>query len=341
VNRLYVAQPVSAGLLLSYKCTSRCKHCMYACSPRWKADWISQANAEKVLGRLAGSIKPSPHGPTGIGVNTGLHFTGGEPFLNFDLLLRVTTIAHELGIPSTFAETNCFWCTDDDTTRARMAQLRDAGLDGILISVNPFILEEIPFERTKRAVRIGTEVFESNALVYQAFFYSQFLDFGIRGKLGFREYLELAPHSLRFVELLPMGRAVYELQDLYAGYPARQFFGSSCSTDLTRPWHVHIDNYCNYMPGFCGGISLGDARDLDGLLGGIDLGRRPILRALVTDLRYLYDLARSDYAYEERHQGYISRCHLCIDLRRHLALKTDQFQELRPAELYQHLKDSL
>jgi hypothetical protein len=337
MNRLQVPEPVSAGILLSYKCTSQCKHCMYACSPRWKADWLSHEDAEKVLGHLAGRLKPSPYGPHRIGVNSGLHITGGEPFLNFDLLLAVTKIAHRLGIPSTFVETNCFWCTDDDTTRTRMAGLKATGLVGILISVNPFILEEVPFERTERAVRIGTEVFESNALVYQAFFYEQFRELQIKGSLSFRKYLERAPHSLQFVELLPMGRAVYELEDLYVGYPARQFFGASCSGELTREWHVHIDNYCNYMPGFCGGISLGDARGLDELLGGIDLGRRPILKALATDLKHLFDLVARDYGYEAREQGYVSRCHLCIDLRRHMALKAPEFQELSPIELYRHL----
>lgn len=337
MKRLLVAEPVSAGILLSYKCTSQCKHCMYGCSPNWKADWMSEQDAEKVLSELAGRIKASPYGPQRIGVNSGLHITGGEPFLNFDLLLNVTKTAKRLGIPSTFVETNCFWCKDDNTTGAKMAELKDAGLDGILISVNPYILEEVPFERTERAVRIGYGTFGPNAIVYQAFFYKQFCDLKIKETLGFQEYIERAPHNLQFVELLPMGRAVYELGHLYVGHPARQFFGSSCRTELTREWHVHIDNYCNYMPGFCGGISLGDARDLDRLLGGIDLSSRPILRALAADLRYLYEIATSDFAYEERKQGYISKCHLCIDMRRHIALKTSEFQELRPRELYKHL----
>ena len=46
---LPIPEPYSAGVLLTYKCSGTCKHCLYACSPRWPADWISEADAELVL----------------------------------------------------------------------------------------------------------------------------------------------------------------------------------------------------------------------------------------------------------------------------------------------------
>ncbi|NOX44407.1 MAG: hypothetical protein GXO72_01530, partial [Caldiserica bacterium] len=48
-----------------------------------------------------------------VGVTSGLHFTGGEPFLNFELLLELVGIAADLGIPGIFVETNAFWCVTD------------------------------------------------------------------------------------------------------------------------------------------------------------------------------------------------------------------------------------
>jgi hypothetical protein len=68
-------------------------------------------------------------------------------------------MAQDLNIPSTFVETNCFWCIEDKTTKEKLMHLKDAGLKGLLISVNPFITEKVPFERTERAIRIGKEVF--------------------------------------------------------------------------------------------------------------------------------------------------------------------------------------
>ena len=295
---------------------------------------------EKILTQLSGRIQGSPLGTDKIAVNYGVHFTGGEPFLNFDLLLKVVGIAHELKIPSTFVETNSFWCIDDKVTREKLLQLRDAGLHGILISVNPFILEQLPFERTERATRIGREIFRENAIIYQEFFYSQFKKLNIKNTLSFNEYLRKTELGDLYenIELLPIGRATYTLSHLYRKYPAKRYLSESCREELTRGWHIHVDNYCNYMTGYCAGISLGDGREIDLICQGIDLDRQPILEALLTGLKRLFEFGVKEFDYKEHAQGYISKCHLCVDVRRHIAQKTDQFEELRPREFYYHLE---
>lgn len=336
MNRLRIPEPYSAGLFLTYKCNCACKHCLYACSPRWPSDWISEEDAEQVLSHLARAMRGKYPHPGRVGVNEGLHFTGGEPFLNFGLLLRLTEMARRLGIPTLFVETNGFWCRDDEKTRQKMQALKEAGLHGILISANPFILERTPFERTQRAARIARQVFGPNAIVYQEFFFRQFQQMGLSDTLSFEGYMQRAGHGLRYAELLPGGRISYKLGHLFPHYPARRFFGVSCRAELIREWHIHVDNYSHFVPGYCGGLSLGDARDLPALCQGIDLERRPVLRALLTDLEELYRLGLA-HGYQER-EGYISKCHLCLDIRRHLVHQGD-FAELQPAEYYNRLED--
>ena len=336
MNKLSVLRPYSGGLFLTYKCNSRCRHCAYASSPGWSADWIPLEDARIIVEQLADMLRDRYADPDSIGVNQGVHFTGGEPFLNYDLLLAITKMATELAIPSTFVETNCFWCVNDDRTRARLLELRKAGLKGILLSANPFLLEWVPFERTVRGARIGEEVFGRNAIVYQRFFFEQFTRLNIDGTLPFDEYLRVGGHGLRHAELLPGGRISYGLADCLGHYPASRFLGMSCRQELLRDWHIHVDNYCNYVPGYCGGISLGDARDLDALCRGIDLSERPVLTALLTSLGDLLELGRQ-YGYEER-ETYASKCHLCVDVRRHLAA-AGEFKELAPLQFYEHLED--
>jgi hypothetical protein len=336
--KLEIPEPISAGILLSYKCSSECKHCMYACSPRWSDDWISEEDLEKILVQLSSRIKGSLSGSNTVGLNSGLHFTGGEPFLNLDLLLTGVEMARELRIPSTFVETNCFWCTSEETTKEKLTQLKDVGLDGLLVSVNPFILEQTPFERTQMAIEVGEKIFGRNLMVYQKVFYHQFKRFGLSSAVRFEEYLKLGPSSLSYAELIPMGRVPYRLGNLYKKYPARQFFGRSCRGELSRDWHVHVDNYCNYITGYCGGISLGDARDLDSICSeGVNLEERPILNALVTDLQRFYEFGVKEFDYKELSEGYVSKCHLCVDIRKQIAQKTDEFKELSPREFYYHL----
>jgi MoaA/NifB/PqqE/SkfB family radical SAM enzyme len=339
--KLLIPQPISGGLLLSYKCNSECKHCMYACSPKLKADWISLNDAEKVLIQLSEAFKKGyPAGYSRLGVNLGLHFTGGEPFLNYKLLLELVKIAQKIGFQSIFVETNCFWSINNEVTEERLTQLKEAGLHGILISVNPFILEYVPFERTLRAIRIGEKVFSGNMIVYQEFFYQQFKSLEIKGTLTFENYLEKAGiQSLRHVELIPMGRACYKLGHLYNKQPANTFFQESCIEELTRPWHIHVDNYCNYMTGYCGGISLGDARNLNRICEGIELDEYPLIAMLVSNrgIGKLFQFSVEKFGYKQLRDGYVSKCHLCIDIRKHIVEQTDEFKELQPKEFYSNL----
>jgi len=92
------------------------------------------------------------------------------------------------------------------------------------------------------------------------------------------------------------------------------------------------------MPGFCGGISLGPWRDLERLIQeGLEVSERPVLRFLLTDdFAGLYAFAQ-ERGYQERAEGYVSKCHQCVDLRRHLAAQ-EEFPELAPQEFYRHLE---
>lgn len=338
-----IPSPVSGGLLLSYKCNAACRHCMYACSPRWKADWISGEDLEKILGQLAGKIQPSPYGKENIDLSHGLHFTGGEPFLNFDLLCRALEISSGLDIPSLFIETNCFWCTSDKTTREKLSVLREKGLHGIMISVNPFYLEYVPFERTERAIRISTELFGNNTIVYQFEYYRRFTALGLKDRVSFEKYLQMENWSdfARNTEFFIMGRAPYsltsELADLYPRYPANSLVQMPCVPEFLRSWHNHFDNYGNFIPGFCGGITLGDCRELNDLLKyGIDLEEYPILKYLIhDDMNGLLQFT-VDRGYTADEAGYYSKCHLCVDLRKYLHAE-DGFKELKPDAFYSNL----
>ena len=337
--RIAVPPPISCGLFLSYRCNSRCRHCIYACSPDWAADWITERNLLTILGQLSTRIEPSPLGRDRVSLNHGLHFTGGEPFLDFNLLLKGVEIARDLGIPSTFVETNCYWCADDQTARDRMTSLKNKGLSGMMISVNPFYLEYVPFDRTERAIRIGQEIFPGNLMVYQVEHYLHFRELGIRGSLPLEKYLGMVgPQYLRgATELFLTGRAAYELKSLYPGRSARHFVKEPCQPPFLRDWHNHIDNYGNYIPGYCAGISLGDASDLERIWSeGIDAESHPVLAFLATgDFEGLLGFASSQFGYREAAGGYVSKCHLCLDIRKHLS--REGFRELKPEEFYSHL----
>jgi hypothetical protein len=299
---------------------------------------MPEKDLERILEGLAGSIAPSMRGPRNVGLNEGLHFTGGEPFLNFDLLLRAVEAACSFGIPSTFVETNSIWCTSDGETREKLMLLRDKGLIGMLVSVNPFYLEWIPFRRTKRAVEIGLEVFGGNLFIYQPEYYRLFAGMGLSGTLPYEDYKKIETrYAVGPVEFFYMGRAAYRLGDGDIRYSARDLFSRGCVGEFLRPWHNHFDNYGNYIPGYCGGITLGDCRELDTLLeAGIDTDEQPVLGYLARDdlaglMRYA-----EDFGYREEGRGYLSKCHLCTDIRKYLT-GVRPYRELGPDSFYENL----
>jgi hypothetical protein len=312
---------------------------MYASSPKWPKAWLSFDDLNSLLNILVQYIQPSPYGPKQMSLNHGLHFTGGEPFLNSDLLLQAVSCAHELGIPSVFVETNAFWCRNEDDTRDRMRQLQAAGLSGMLVSVNPFILEFVPFERTLQAISVGTEVFGQGLMVYQVDYFQQFRRLGFTGRVPLQVYLRTVGlrEATSRIELLPLGRAVYALSEWFRHEPASTFFGETCAFDLSRNYHNHWDNYGNVLAGFCSGIALGNLLEQPDLYEqGLDLEYDyPLLQTLMNEgVEGLYHLARTDFDYRELDEGYISKCHLCVDIRKYIVGQTHEFKELRPLEFY-------
>ncbi len=324
--------------MLSYRCNATCRHCMYACAPQWQEGWITVEDLDAMLEQLSRTIEPSPGGPDQISLNHGLHMSGGEPFLNFDLLCLAAKKASEKSIPSIFVETNGFWARDDEETRQKLLLLKENGIRGIMISVNPFYLEYVPFERTERAIAASVEVFGDGAFVYQLGYYYEFKKKGIKGTLTFDEYLQRAGAQsfVSTAEFFVMGRAAYkiDLQRFFERRKAQRFFGLPCVPTFLRGWHNHFDNYGNYVPGYCGGLSLGDVRRLDQLIEeGLSREKFPVLdRISRNDFEGLLSLAQ-DHGYRENGAGYFSKCHLCVDMRKHLAREGD-FEELAPQEFY-------
>lgn len=105
---LHIKRLISGGLITNYYCSSRCAHCLYACSPRWEKRYIdaetTTQNFRKIK-ELGGQ---------------GVHIGGGEPFLNFEGLLAVLEMARSQGVHIDYVETNSSWFQDDASAQARL-----------------------------------------------------------------------------------------------------------------------------------------------------------------------------------------------------------------------------
>lgn len=322
-------RPNDIGLILSYKCQSACRHCLYNCGPGW-VDWMSLSDcleALKMIKTLGDSVQ--------------VHITGGEPFLNYPLLLRTVKIAAGLALPR-YVETNAGWCTDPDVVEDRFLELRQAGLQAILISCSPFHAEGIPLKRTLLAIDSALRVFgPQRVMVYLPEWIDQIMRIDKEAPVPLDYYLAAfgeGPAGVMFWDgfgLISGGRAGYRLGFLTDRHTPEVFQGDHCKLEILYAHHSHFDLYGNYISGFCGGLSIGSWHELEIVVSKF---RReiypPLIKVLIEEGPYgLFLIAREVYGYIPNHEGYAGKCHLCVDVRRHL-VACGNFKELIPLQFY-------
>jgi hypothetical protein len=325
-NGIHIPPLISGGIMLSYRCTNTCRHCLYYCSPHQPDEWMSLETARKVFAAL--TREPQLY---------SIHLAGGEATIHLDLLEEIIQLAAQMGIPIEYLETNAHWCTDQQKTKTALERLKKAGLPGLLVSASMFHNEFVPFKRTRLCAEVGREVFGyGNVIVWLPETYkllSQMPDDGVHSLeefcqwAGIEDRLDLLP---RLYQLIPGGRTCTALRDCYKETPADSLRRHTCLRELTNTTHFHIDLYGQLFTGLCAGLV---TANVDNLHPEITEQSHPIIWKLCTEGPYgLMQWAKDEYNYQPK-DGYISKCDLCIDVRRCLH-QTENFNELQPTGFY-------
>jgi MoaA/NifB/PqqE/SkfB family radical SAM enzyme len=132
------------GLMLTYKCTTACPHCIVKAGPHRTEEvliedavnWIEQA-----AGYRAGYIQ-------------GLALTGGEPFYNLDLLRRISDLGDELGMVISVVS-NAFWATSKQAALQMLTSV--PAIRMISLSTDVYHQKTIPFDHVINAIEAAEE----------------------------------------------------------------------------------------------------------------------------------------------------------------------------------------
>ena len=326
-EKMSIPPLVSGGVMLSYNCSSACRHCMYRCSPQAPEDWMSHEMIDSVYAELMKEKRLH-----------SIHFAGGEPCLNPELLLAAVRKAAIEGIPMAYVETNAGWCTSREGAQRYLARLKDAGLPAVLVSVSMFHNEFIPFEYTRNCVEAALDVFgKFGTIVYMQHVYDIFRNMGHDGTQTLAEFMDRAglhdtPEVVpKLYSLIRGGRVVSALRDFYRKEPAGSYEGLSCESDLMSTSHFHIDNYGNLFTGCCAGLVAGRVGRMHPEITGEEF---PLFCKVCAEGPFgLMKMAEEECGYEQRPDGYISKCDLCLHVRAALC-RTGRFSELTPEFFY-------
>jgi organic radical activating enzyme len=318
----------SGGLITNYYCTSRCGHCLYACSPAWEKRYIDADTTEQNLVKIKS-----------LGCRS-IHVGGGEPFLNVNGLRMVIETAHVIGVQIEYVETNSSWFRDQDSAREILLSLKDRGLSTLLISISPFHNEYIPFYKVKGVIEACKAV-EIEVFPWILDFFSEVDAFDDKATHTMDEYRDR--YGSNYLRKLPSrywihfgGRALKTFAKAFGIRPHEEILSSSkggCG-ELLNVNHFHFDLFGNYIPGLCSGLAI----HRDDMEHEISTERYPLIHMLFYEgIRGLYDFVRDKYAFEPSH-GYMSKCHLCLDLRRYLVLDQGITNaELQPKAFYENV----
>ncbi len=165
----------------------------------------------------------------------GIIVTGGEPFVEYDLLLDVIREAGRLGLASRVV-TNAFWATTPDRARALIEPLSAAGLRTLTVSSDEMHESHVLRARVQTAVRTGLEM-GLRVIVSSAVFG----DHPHSVAATILDRLEIPPHPMLWLKcgfVSPNGRAA-ELQptsfDVHDALAAVRRLDAPCPFVVTEP----------------------------------------------------------------------------------------------------------
>ncbi|GHT96976.1 radical SAM protein [Spirochaetia bacterium] len=299
----------NGGIMVNYRCTAACRHCLYACSPTRAAGYITGGKMREVCVLLdRGGCR-------------SVHIGGGEPFLDCNGLITVIRELRNAGIMLDYIETNAYWAANDGLVSERLEMLMDEGADTLCISLDPFHAEYVPYEYPLRLAHLCEQRGMGFFLWKQ-----QFLPALSRldGKKPHdRAELEqaLSPgyigETAHSYGIHHGGRAVNIEEEYRSLRPAAELLDDVPCGNLLSGDHFHVDKDGFFIPSGCTGLRLPLAEVVN--TDTVPPGTYPVFEALYKGgIRELRALARQ-YEFTERESGYASKCNMCFHIRAFLS----------------------
>jgi hypothetical protein len=331
MNDFTIRKLESGGLITNYFCTSRCRHCLYNCSPNREKAYIDPDTAEKCFMRILE-----------LGCRS-LHIGGGEPMLRPENLENILKVANKVGIKIDYVETNSSWFKDTESAVSVLEPLISNGLGTLLISISPFHNEHIPFSKVKGVIDAGRKMgigllpwindFYKDLSAFEPDITHTFEEFS--DKFG-KDYLV---NTLDRYWVHMGGRALETFRNVFPGKSAQKILTDnpgSCRNQLSDTSHFHVDLFGNYIPGLCSGIGVA----LEDLGKPFSKEKYPVLTILAASgIRGLHDMVCADCGFTSNRELYMNKCDLCTDIRRFLTISHQEvFKELVPAKFYDEIQ---
>jgi len=253
--------------------------------------------------------------------------------------LDVLEAAKRKDINIEYIETNASWYRDEESAKAILAELKDHGVHTLLISIDPYHNEYIPFWKVKALIQVCSKV-KMNVFPWQIEFWSDLDAMDDRITHSLDEYTRLFGQDYPLMLLKRYGvnlkgRALNTYKPMMKKLPFERILEESAPCKLLSGiYHFHVDLYGSFIPQSCPGFSI----PLRELAQGADPDKYRIFYSLeYMGIKGLVELAKKEYGYVPKAE-YAGQCDLCYDIRNYLVLELGlELPDLKPEGHYKYV----
>jgi hypothetical protein len=274
-----------------------------------------------------------------------VHIEGGEPFLYPDELIRAVKQINESSIFLEHIVTNCSWYKNKKDTLNLLKILQQNGLSRLLLKTGPFQNENIPLKKVQN-VAIVAEQLGINIIIWDNEVYPDVASFENNKTHSLNKYIKKfgTKYMHKLAECYNVtfaGRSFKIYEPYFNKYSVQDLLqtNNGCIYDFPTENHFHVDLYGNFIFSHTNGVTF----NIDDLGKELDPQRYPFLHILVNGgVNSMYKLVVNKYGFKPKKDGYISKCHLCYEIRHHLVInKGVKSPDLQPVGFYFEDRDNL
>lgn len=315
----------SIGIIATYYCSINCKHCSHNASNNSKKEFVSEAMLSKILKTLKHTGCQS------------VHVEGGEPFLFINELIKSVKQINDSNISLEYVVTNCSWYKNQKDTIEILSKLRKAGLKRLLLKTGPFQNQHIPLRKVQNIQKAAKKA-QIHTLIWDMQLYTDVAAFDPKKTHSLKQYEQKygSGYLKKTISQMPInfsGRAFSAYEQYLNKVSTRKLLENkkNCKDKFYASQHFHVDLHGNFIFPYTQGITI----NIDDVGKKVSEEKYQILNMLYNEgLHKLLDFAKIKYKFKPKKE-YISRCHLCYDIRTFLVKnKNLNTSDLKPSEFY-------
>ncbi|MBL7085590.1 MAG: radical SAM protein [Candidatus Cloacimonetes bacterium] len=295
---------------ITYLCNSKCKHCYSIKNNETFPKHINKSLAVETVRKVGEQYSPE-----------SIMTFGGEPLLFPEIVSDIHKEAMDVGIPSREIITNGYWSKDAEKIKEIAKNLKESGVNEIIVSVDTFHQEQIPLDIVRKTIESCLQEGFQNIILNPCWVVSEENDnrYNQKTKSILQKMEDLPVRKSEGNIMEPAGLALINLKEFLPPkekLPAGKCGGMPYTDPLDSIKGIYIEP--DGKVAVCNDFYIGNAFEADiiSLIENYNPFKIPVMKSIIENgMEGLLNWAKAKGVQPDS-EGYYSICQMCIDIRR-------------------------